>query len=264
MRTLKNKTDPFKIGKQETLILTFDSVNLTKIYDFEEIVSTTFHNFELIADKVNIIFILIFIQYLKIDNLIFYHKNPTNLLYNNQRTKFLELKGFRIDFTDNSNIKIDFKEIKINYYTIELSFLIAKIVMYYQFLPEWIDWQMDGQFLIDKENRDIFIQNSARIKSVEILFSLITVEISENSLATIGIFESDIPNYDIKDKKGLKDVLKELKSLRKEFSFHIILRNFGIKVYNYLEENTKNYYDKINQENNFKYFDSTMKSKIFN
>jgi hypothetical protein len=168
-----------------------------------------------------------------------------------------------MDFNE-GNAKIDFKDIKLNYYSIELSFLIFRMVMYYQFLPEWIDWQMDGQFLIDKENREVFVEDSARIKTVDILFHLINIEISENSIANLGIFDSEFRRfgYENTGKNVLKDVLKELKSIKKDFSFHLIVRNFALKNYNYNEGVTKkNYYDKINKENNFKYFESKSKSK---
>jgi hypothetical protein len=169
-----------------------------------------------------------------------------------------------MDFME-GNIKIDFKDIKLNFYCIELGFLISRMVMYYQFMPEWIDWEMDGKFLIDKDNREIFVQDSANIKTVDILFHLINLEISENLVANCGIFDLEFNHfgYENNKKNGFsKDVLKKLKSIKKDFSFHVIVRNFGLKNYNYTEEVTKkNYYDKIYNESNYKYFESKMKSK---
>jgi hypothetical protein len=49
---IKDKPDPFKLPRQENLILQFDIVNLTKIFDFQDILSLSFQNFEFVEDKV--------------------------------------------------------------------------------------------------------------------------------------------------------------------------------------------------------------------
>ena len=51
---IKNKRDPFKFNRQENLALQFDTVNLTKIFDFQDMLSITLQNFEFIEDKVKI------------------------------------------------------------------------------------------------------------------------------------------------------------------------------------------------------------------
>jgi len=68
IRLFKNKPRPFKSNKQDKVLLTFENVNLVNIIDFNDIISCSFNDMELLADKVifhlkNILFIINFLNY---------------------------------------------------------------------------------------------------------------------------------------------------------------------------------------------------------
>lgn len=52
LRMHKNKPRPFKSNKQDKVTLFFETVNLVKIIDYEDTITTTFNDFELLVDKV--------------------------------------------------------------------------------------------------------------------------------------------------------------------------------------------------------------------
>jgi len=52
IRRFKNKPRPFKSEKQDRVVLILENVNLVKIIDFNDIISCSFNDMELLADKV--------------------------------------------------------------------------------------------------------------------------------------------------------------------------------------------------------------------
>lgn len=197
---------------------------------------------------------------MKINSLVFYHKNETNLL-SKQKSKFLDIQGFVINFYD-SAVRISFNEIKINYYCLELSFMITKISTYYQFFPEWLDYHLDYRFMIDNNKRENLIIQQAKINNVDINFNFISIEIKENIIATCSVFDADLNSMNLEnpDKKSVKNILKQLKSIKKDYSSVLIVKNFTLRIYDYYENSLKFYPDKINFEENFIYFDNIIRS----
>ncbi len=201
---------------------------------------------------------------MRINNLTFYHKNHTNILYK-QKSKFLEIQNFIINFYE-ANEKISFDEIKIYYYCLELSFMITKISTYYQFFPEWLDYHLNWQFMIDNNKREKLIFENAKISTIDIFFKLISIEIKENNIATCSIFDADLKTLNMEsagDNKYVKNALKKLKMIKKDYSSLLIVRNFILKVYDYTEIKLKNYRDKINFEDNFVYYNTVIRSIFF-
>lgn len=140
--------------------------------------------------------------------------------------------------------------------------MITKISTYYQFFPEWLDYHLDWQFMIDDNKREKLIFENARISTVDIFFKFISIEIKENNIATCSLFDTDLQTLVMEkaDNKTVKHALKNLKVIKKDYSSLLIVRNFDLKVYDYLEVKLKNYQDKINFEENFSYYDTVSKS----
>lgn len=199
---------------------------------------------------------------MKINKLSFFHRNPTNLL-SKQKSKFLDIQNFLILFYE-GNVKISFEEINIYYYCLELSFMITKISSYYQFFPEWIDYHLDWQFMIDENKREKLIFENAKINTVDIFFKLISIEIKENNIATCSLFDIGMQTLAMEkaDNKTVKQALKKLKNTKKDYSSLLIVKNFDLKVYDYTEIKLKNYHDKINIGENILYYDTVSRSNF--
>ena len=56
IQLFKNKPRPFKSIKQDRVLIIFENVSLVKIIDYEDTISCSFNDFELLADKVKKIY----------------------------------------------------------------------------------------------------------------------------------------------------------------------------------------------------------------
>jgi len=143
--------------------------------------------------------------------------------------------------------------------------MIAKISTYYQFFPEWLDYHLDWQFMIDNNKREILVFENAKISTLDIFFKLISIEIKENNIATCSVFDTDLQSLNTDnpvDNKTIKNALKKLKAIKKDYSSLLIVRNFILGIYDYTEIKLKSYQDRINSEDNLIYYDSVTRSNF--
>jgi len=140
--------------------------------------------------------------------------------------------------------------------------MITKISTYYQFFPEWLDYHLDWKFIIDNNKREKLVIESERTSTVDILFRFISIEIKENNVATCSVFDTDLQMYKMEtaDNNTVKNALKTLKSIKKDYSSLLIVRNFTLRVYDYVDVKLKNYTDMINPNNSILYYDKITKS----
>jgi hypothetical protein len=143
--------------------------------------------------------------------------------------------------------------------------MIAKISTYYQFFPEWLDYHLEWQFMIDDNKREKLVFETAKISTVDIFFKFISIEIKENNIATCSVFDTGLQTLKMEEEdiKTVKLALKALKNIKKDYSSLLVVRNFDLRVYDYVEIKLKNYQDKINFRENFTYYDSVSKSNFF-
>ena len=143
----------------------------------------------------------------------------------------LDLDNFFIEFKETENrINLLFEDIIINAYTPRVAAFIQKISTFYTFFPDWIDYYLTLQFLID-ENTYIekYKVERSRKKAVKLTFVNVKVGINDNAIAQASILQAN--KEDLKKAAEVSDsqVIKYLREIKKDL-LTVCVHDFTIDV----------------------------------
>jgi hypothetical protein len=231
----KNEKLP-NFEKLENIEIFFNNIDLLNYIDFNDIIIGKVKNFKLIVD-----------DRLEMPDVTFWHQEINHVPLQ-PKTKVVKLKNFIIKF-EPDNIDILFYSININFYTTKFAYPVAKISIYYQFFPEWIDYYFIYQFKLDDKFKEIDITENAKKGKVKITFEKIEALINDTTISSSAIM---FAKFD-KIENNRANIVKYLNVIKNSL-FTLRVTNFIIDIEDFYER-------KIESENIFNFnFDSYINS----
>lgn len=181
-----------------------------------------------------------------------------------QKTKMMEISHLLIKFGQNE-IDIDIDLIDINFYNMKLAYPIAKIAVFYQFFPEWLDYHFTQKFMIDEKHREIYVMDIAKKGKVGLNFHKIAIAVNDTNISSNAIL---LANYDdLQIAEGANGVVSYLKSIKKDL-FTLIITGFSINIDSFNERKTNKSGKELIKGNELyteedNYIANVVKSKIY-
>jgi hypothetical protein len=227
--------------KKEKIKLEFKNMRMLKYLDYDDIISAKIPEMNMLLD-----------DYLIIPKIKFYHqtnfgRGHKHILEN--KTKVIEILNLKINFFENpTKIDISIEEVNINYYCIELAGAISKIMSYYLFFPDWIDYYFIRRFIVDQDTyKQKFVFSGIKKDTVTILFERIKIEVKDFNISSAGILNLSQSDYLSLESKSEKEIIEILKKNKRSL-LTVLLTNFNISVEDTRKSELKNKNFNINLE----------------
>lgn len=163
----------------------------------------------------------------------FYHQSTTNPFLRH-RTKMMEIDNLQIKF-GHQEIDIDIELIDINFYSMELAYPIAKIAVFYQFFPEWLEYHFTQKFLVDEKYREIYVIDIAKKGKVALKFNKIAIAINDSNISSSAIFLAN--QQDLENSEAVQGVIGYLKCIKKDL-LTLTITGFTINIDSFNERKT--------------------------
>ena len=232
--------------KESKILLKWNEMEVVNYLNKEDAIYGHMQTFEIDPD-----------DHLSIPHFKCYHSHTEKYNF----TYFLDLYNFYIEFKDDIHqINLLFEDIKINAYTTRAACFIMQWATFYTFYPDWIDYCLTDQFLIDPiTGNELYRTERNKTRGIKLTFTNISVGINDSVISQAAILQAKKDEVNQLAKKADSDIIRYLKEIKKDL-LTIQVENFTIEVnstktVNYISNSNflaKYYVDTITRQSEIK------------